>query len=92
MVFAASSIVYMVFFFNMPCINCLDNVGFKTIKINLWYLSAGAMPPCLGKFDKKFRDCMAQKKITPENFFKLLANVSDGTGMTLGQLKNNTCR
>lgn len=49
------------------------------------------MPPCLGKFDKKFRECMSQKNIVPENFFKLLSNITDGTGMNMAQLKNYTC-
>ena len=52
----------------------------------------GQMPPCLAKFDKKFRACMTEKKIIAENFFKLLSNTSDGTGMTMQQLNNTTCR
>ncbi|XP_071144831.1 uncharacterized protein [Mytilus edulis] len=51
----------------------------------------GQMPPCLAKFDKKFRACMTEKKIIAENFFKLLSNTSDGTGMTMQQLNNTTC-
>ncbi|KAJ8320138.1 hypothetical protein KUTeg_002606 [Tegillarca granosa] len=49
------------------------------------------MPPCLQKFDTKFKACMTQNNIPPDNFFKLLANTSEGTGMTLQQLKNSTC-
>ncbi|KAK3104452.1 hypothetical protein FSP39_002380 [Pinctada imbricata] len=49
------------------------------------------MPPCLKKFDTKFKGCMSQKNVNPENYFKLLANTTEGTGMNFDQLRKQTC-
>ncbi|XP_062594242.1 uncharacterized protein LOC134255747 [Saccostrea cucullata] len=49
------------------------------------------MPPCLKKFDDKFKSCMTQQKVNQENYFKLLANQTEGTGMTFPQLRDSTC-
>ncbi|XP_048770713.2 uncharacterized protein LOC125676854 [Ostrea edulis] len=49
------------------------------------------MPPCLKKFDENFKACMTQQKVNQENYFKLLANQTEGTGMTFKQLRDSTC-
>lgn len=50
------------------------------------------MPPCLKKFDDNFKSCMTQQKINHDNYFKLLANQTEGTGMTFPQLRDSTCK
>eukprot|EP00105_Crassostrea_gigas_P024248 XP_011444436.1 PREDICTED: uncharacterized protein LOC105340196 isoform X1 [Crassostrea gigas] len=49
------------------------------------------MPPCLKRFDDNFKSCMTQQKINHDNYFKLLANQTEGTGMTFPQLRDSTC-
>ena len=48
------------------------------------------MPPCLQKFDGRFRQCMQDKHLDAEHFFKVLSNKTID-GMTTKELRKQMC-
>lgn len=56
-----------------------------------YYIFSAEMPACLAKFDTKFRACMTQNQIVPDQYFKFLANSTDGLQMSFNQLNQTIC-
>lgn len=62
------------------------------MQTHIQFFFTAEMPPCLKRFDDNFKSCMTQQKVNHENYFKLLANQTEGTGMTFDQLRDSTCK